>query len=150
MQGSTDPNRKLVSVTCYLDESATEGQIALLGGCVLDWNGFRRLDERWTKMLIPYAAHGITAIHMTDFVRPHGKHAGLYLEFKLHIFTRIVQIIRSLADYTVSVSILVDAFQRVFSKAPSIEILSPYGMAFIGLTQLNIKSICLPCWRLTA
>jgi len=91
MHGSSDQNLRVFPTTCYLDDSGLSGETAIVGGCVLNGKAFRRIDDRWKRLI---SRSKIDAIHMADFVRPHGKNVGMYPEFKLNLFTNIAKVIR--------------------------------------------------------
>jgi len=136
MHGSNASKRKMTALTCYLDESGLEKQTVLLAGCVLSKVSHIRLDERWRRLLYRYR---IDSLHMTDFVRPHGRYISMYPELKMALFTDAVTTIRSRADYTIAVDVSIPAYEKFYSQSCQREIISPYGIAFIGVTQYNVK-----------
>lgn len=136
MHGSDGQYKRMMAATCYLDDSGTEDRTVLLGGCIMGKDSFIRLEKRWLKLLSEFR---IESLHMTDFVRPHGQHIGMYPELKVALFTRAAKLIKSLAEYSVSVDVPLDIYRRLFSKEFQRNALSPYAMAFIGISQLNLK-----------
>jgi hypothetical protein len=140
MQQSNDPKRKaFVMATCYLDDSINESSdpspATLIGGLLLDRASFIRLDSRWRKML---REHRIESMHMTDFVRPHGKHVGKPREMKIALFRDATEIINSVKDYSISVSVLRSEYDQVFHSSGG-KMLGPYTIAFTMASQLNVR-----------
>lgn len=135
---SLSDNRRSVVFTCYVDDSGTEKQskIVVLGGCVLDRENFRRFDDRWSKMLRRYR---IGALHMTDFVRPFGKHVGMYPELKIALFTEAVKTINSRKDSSISVALRHAEYKESVPIEVYRKTIGPYGVAFIHLALFNAR-----------
>ena len=128
-------NRVTFAATCYLDGSSLETKAAILAGCVLDRNSFIRLERRWSKLLSDFR---IDSLHMTDFVRPHGRYIGMHREMKLALFADVVRIINTRKSYSIAVDVALDSYGRIFPPKFR-RLLSPHTIAFIGVSQYNLK-----------
>lgn len=76
---------------------------------------------------------------MKDFVRPNGRYVGMYPEMKIAFFTDVVKIINARKDYSISVDVPLSIYNRLFPRHFQREILSPHAVAFIGVSQYNVK-----------
>ena len=134
-QGHGDNARVLV---CYADDSGTEeaSQLVVVGGCLFDKDSFFRFQYRWKRLLHRY---GLDSLHMTDFVRPQGKHIGMYRELKIALFTEAVKIINTRKTYSISAAVDNPEFKVAVSTEFYRKYLGPYAAAFIGMAQMNSR-----------
>ncbi|MEO8097225.1 MAG: DUF3800 domain-containing protein [Acidobacteriota bacterium] len=139
MHQSEDPNLKAMVASCYLDDSGIEdaAQVTVLAGCVLGKDAFLKLSDKWAALLHRFR---IESLHMTDFVRPHGKHCSMFPEMKMALFSEVVKIINRQKTYSICASLKNREFREVCSRefgvAPP---LSPYSIAFIGVAIRNTR-----------
>lgn len=133
MHHSEDPERKSAAVTCYCDDSDSD-TLAFIGGPVFNRWSFLRFNEEWAWTLDYFK---IDFIHMNDFVRPHGKYAGMYPELKLALFTRLTKAIRHNRVYSISLAIPKTDFKELIAPDISRELMQPYTMAFFMAVMLN-------------
>jgi|SRR5665213_229672 len=135
MHQLSDSRCKALIFTCYMDDSGTDNQtaIALIGGSVFDRVGFLRLDTRWKKMLVE---HRIESLHMQDFVRPYGKHVGMFKEMKIALFRQAVKIVTQLRQYSISVAVDSSEHKDCFPEDVR-KVLGSYAIAFNMAAQLN-------------
>src|ERR1035438_5480984 len=87
---SEGEDRVVVGLTCYLDDAGSDGGSPLVtcGGPLMSRADFKEFSKRWGTMYGRNQFSGYTLeppLHMADFVG-HGKYAGLYPEFKRHLF----------------------------------------------------------------
>lgn len=135
---SDDPEKRSADVTCYLDDSGIEPdqKVAVIGGLVMRWEDFFRLDAQWKRVLKRYS---LESIHMVDFVRPNGKHCGMFPEIKKALFRELAEIIASRRDWGISVSVTHTEFVTAFSVPKVREVMDPYALAFIGAALINTR-----------
>lgn len=136
MQHSDDPDKACVVFDCYVDDSGTHEQsdIVVLGGIVLDRASFIRFNDKWRPMLRRYC---IDTLHMTDFVRPYGKHIGMYQELKIALFTEAVAIINACKLFSISVKVSHAPYRDSVPIEIYREHVAPYTSAFIYLARFN-------------
>ena len=67
---------------------------------------------------------------MTDFVRPFGKHVGMFPEMKIALFRDVAELINGHKLYSLSVSVRKEDFDSVLSDDVRKRLIGPYGMAF--------------------
>ena len=136
MHHSDDPKRACVVFDCYVDDSGTHEQsdIVVLGGIMVDRANFTRFDEKWRPMLHRYR---IDSLHMTDFVRPHGKHIGMLPELKIALFTEAVAIINARKVFSISVVVSHAPYRESVPIDIYREHAAPYTSAFIYLARFN-------------
>jgi hypothetical protein len=133
MHHSEDPERKSVAVTCYCDDSDSDA-LAFIGGPVFNRSSFIKFNQEWARMLHLYR---IDAVHMTDFVRPHGIHVGMHYEMKLALFTALTKAIRRNRLYSISLAIPKVDFKQLVAPDISKELMQPYTMAFFMAVMTN-------------
>ena len=119
-----------------MDDSGTHEQsdIVVLGAILLDRNVFIRLDKKWRAMLHRYR---IDSLHLTDFVRPYGKHVGMLPELKIALFTEAVAIINARKIMSISVAVNHAPYRDSVPVPVYREAVSPYASAFLYLARLN-------------
>lgn len=138
MHHSNDRDRQSAVLACYVDDSGTDNQspLVVLGACVLDRDAFIRFDKSWRKMLDQYR---IESLHMADFVRPHGKHIGIYPELKIALFRQVASIINRRKDSSFSILVSNAEFKKAIPHDMQGATIGPYAAAFIGLALMNSK-----------
>jgi hypothetical protein len=130
--------RKAFPVTCYLDESATDGNTptAVVGGVLLNSSGVASLDKHWGSMLDEFALR--PALHMKDFGL-HGRFASMSSQKKHTLFARAVEIIVEHRIYTLSATLDHDDYRNTFSEGTRFEH-SAYELCFIATALGNGKA----------
>ena len=138
MHYSDDPNKKSPIVTCYCDDSASHEQSrwAILGGALMNKPMFAQFDAEWEKVLEDFR---VEAIHMKDFIRPHGKHCTMYPELKMALFTKIAMLINHYKIYSLSIAIPQAEFNALLSKEIYRKFMGPYGLAFLATIAINCE-----------
>ena len=91
--------------------------------------------REWSPKLEHYGIFG--PLHMTDFVRPYGKHIGIHYELKLALFAELCKIINKYKVYSLSVAIPQVEFDARMPENVRQELLGPYALAFFCLALLN-------------
>jgi Protein of unknown function (DUF3800) len=134
MHHSDDADLETLAVTCYLDESATDGYTptAVVGGLLINKSHFLGLDGEWRSLLDEF---GLPAIHMKDF-GGHGRFGNLQPDVRSAIFTRIISIIRNHNICTLATT-LDHAQSRSLISLTVRKAMSPYGMCFIACVLGN-------------
>lgn len=141
MHHSDSPDRTTMALTSYYDDSGSDDSspITAIGGPVMSREDFLSFDNKWSALL---HRHRIPPpLHMTDFVRPHGKHIGLHKEMKLDLFAEAVGIINDHKLFSVSVGIPQLDFKLTLPKDARKQLLSPYTLAFFCAVMTN-QGVC--------
>ncbi len=130
MHHSYAPGRQTFALTAYFDDSGSDdlSPVTTIGGPVMSKDAFIDFGVAWEKLLDHYRIP--QPLHMTDFVRPHGKHVGIYHELKLSLFGEIAELINGHKLYSVSVAVGQDDFNSGLSDEVRKHLIGPYGMAF--------------------
>jgi hypothetical protein len=139
MHHSEDPNKKALALTCYLDESGTDKNndpnniTAVMGGIVLDKDGFLAFGRKWQKLLRDN--QNIKAIHMKEFGL-HGRLGHFNEEGKRVLFTEAANIVNRYKIQSIDVSINKKQFDNCVP-----EIIAKYMGGFYGFCfQLFVES----------
>lgn len=134
----TTPNQQAMVATCYLDDSGIEetAPVTVLAGCVLGKDAFLALSAQWSAMLRKFR---INSLHMKDFIRPHGKHCGMFREMKIALFTEAIQIINKRKTYSICTHLQNLVFRELYTNEGINPPLSPYALAFIGVAIRNTR-----------
>jgi len=129
---SYNPANKTFALTAYIDDSGSDDESALtaLGGVIMSRGAFKDFSKKWSKFLKSYRVP--EPLHMTDFVRPHGKHIGMHREMKLALFRDAAKVINDHKIYSVSVSVSKADFDSVLSAQVRHDVIGPYAMAFLS------------------
>jgi hypothetical protein len=137
MHQSDEESRQAAVVTCYLDESGThEGApIAVVGGLLLNQQGFQKLDEAWPQILTKSSI--LPPLHMSEFRRPNGRLAYVSVDQRRALFTDLVRVINENKIYSIAASLTAEHFQKYFDKQFRRETMSMYGMCFILCAHAN-------------
>jgi hypothetical protein len=132
MHHSNDPDLQSLIVTCYLDESATDGSTptAVVGGLLTNSSYFVGLDEKWSAMLDDDEFSLRPGLHMKDFGR-HGRFANMLPAKRSKIFTRAVEIIKEHNICTIAVTLEHDQYRAIVPHVVR-RSMSAYGLCFIG------------------
>ena len=134
MQDSDDPERHASVVTCYCDDSGSDAY-AFMGGPVLNRSMFLEFDHKWAKVLDEFRIE--PPLHMTEFVRPYGKHIGMHHELKLALFTKVTRLIRNHRIYSVSIGIPLIDFDSLVSSEIARKLARPFTMALMVVVIVN-------------
>lgn len=126
----------MLGLTSFLDDSVSQGEspITTIGGPAMSRISFKALAREWWPLLKKYRIS--PPLHMTDFVRPHGKYVTLYAEMKQSFFRDVVKIINRHKLYSISISIPQAQFGELMPEV-SKEIISPYALAFCCAVLMN-------------
>lgn len=137
MYQSSDPDRRTLPVTCYLDESGTHqsSTTAVVGGQVLNDKLLVKFERAWYDVL---NRHKIDPpVHMKEFGRPHGRFASLPDEKRQALFGDIALVINQHKIYSIAVIVNQPEFFEFFSVKSYKHLLGPYGLAFAVCCLLN-------------
>lgn len=137
MHHSDDPSRQALAVSCYLDESATDGSTptAVVGGLLLNASFYKNLDLEWGSMLTEFDL--LPALHMKDFGL-HGRFANIGADRLRAIFVRATSLIADHRIYTLSATLNHRDYQEAFSGLTR-QHHSAYEMCFIMAALGNGK-----------
>jgi hypothetical protein len=132
MNHSQSTHRKALSVTCYLDESATDGgtPTAVVGGLLLNEHDGFSLDRQWRDMLNEF---GLTVLHMRDFQAHRFDQSA-----KSRILSRATKIIADNRIYSLSAMLEHEDYRNSFSDETRRDH-SPYELCFILAALANAK-----------
>jgi hypothetical protein len=126
-------------ITCYLDESATDGGTpsAVVGGVVFNDSYFHAFDEAWRQLL---GRHHLTpAFHMKDFKR-NGRFASLGKRQRKLIFSEVVALVREYAILSLSSVLTVKDYNEVVDPFMQHNNgMSIYGACFLGCVSANVR-----------
>jgi hypothetical protein len=137
MHHSESPTHLTLALTSYLDDSVSDeaSNITAIGGPVMSKDEFLAFSPAWNEML---RLHRIPVpLHMTDFVRPHGKHAGMQSEMKLALFTEAARLINTHKLYSFAVTVPQVDFKRLLSPEVCKTVAGPYALAFFAAVIFN-------------
>jgi len=148
IQHSTDKTRKAVMISCYFDESGTDdlSPIAVLGGVVLQGDGFLWLDHAWGKMLVKHSIQ--PPLHMKEFGQ-HGRFKHLSHEQRRALFTDLTWIINDNKNASIGTILTTEQYKKHFLPFVSEKQLSVYGLCFLLAAMLmgrytEIEGYCTP------
>ncbi len=129
MHHSDTLTEQSVSLTCYLDESATDGgtPTAVVGGLVLNKSGFLFLDKKWKRMVDKFNLH--PALHMKDF-GSNGRYSAKTEDERRKVLTRAATIIKKANIYTIAATLEHEQYKSIFPSKMR-KVMSPYGLCFI-------------------
>ncbi len=139
MHHSEDPNKKALALHCYIDESGTDKNndpnniTAVMGGIVLDKDGFFAFDRKWQKLLRDN--QDIKAIHMKEFGL-HGRLGHFSEEGKRVLFTEAANIINRYKIQSFDVSLNKKQFDNCVPQVIAKHMGGFYGFCF----QLFVQS----------
>lgn len=139
MHQSEDPKRLASVVTLYLDESATDdaAPIAVVGGLLLNKEGFESLDEAFPKLL---KKHGVPPpLHIKDFRRPQGRLANVSDETKHALFMDLVPLINSAKLYSIAATLTTAQYKKHFEANFRKKGMGLYGVCFMMCAIINQK-----------
>lgn len=128
----------MLGLTCYLDDAGSDAGSAVVtcGGPVMSRADFKAFSKRWAKMYErnQFAGYSLQQpLHMVDFVGT-GKHAGLYPEFKRHLFLDVAKLINEHKLYSLSVAVSQTDFYNELSGDVRRNLMGPYAFAFFAIT----------------
>ena len=124
-------------LTSYYDDSGSDdlSPVTAIGGPVMLKEACIAFNTVWLKLLEQYRVFG--PLHMTDFVRPYGKHIGMHFELKLALFSEIARLINEHKVYSVSVGIPQPDFRAAMPEEVRKELIGPYALAFFCAVMIN-------------
>jgi len=124
-------------LTSYLDDSGSDdlSPLTAIGGPVMSKDAHQAFEGDWTKLLDRYQIP--PPLHMNDFVRPHGKHIGMYPEMKMALFREACDLINAHKLYSISVSIPQPDFGEAIPDEARKQLIGPYALAFFCAVMLN-------------
>jgi hypothetical protein len=130
MHHSDDPDLQALVVSCYLDESATDGStpIAVVGGLLINSLHFVGLDKKWRAMLDEFSLW--PGLHMKDFGRHH-RFAHMPPDKCESIFTRAAEIIKEHNICTIAATLEQDRYKALLSRGLR-RYASAYGLCFMA------------------
>ena len=133
---SEDTARRTLTVTSYMDDSGTDdnSNIAFIGGTLMNRSGFLSFEGYWNRILHDYR---LDSIHMTDFVRPYGRHIGMGQEMKLSLFSDVTKQINDHKIYSVAIGVAQADYRSLLSQHVHRRLIGPYGLAFLSAGVLN-------------
>ena len=136
MHHSTDPRRISLAVTCYCDDSGShdDSSTAVVGGTVMNKQGFIDLDHDWRRLLREFRLENI---HMKDFTRPYGRYCTMNREMKIALFTSVANIINKTKVYSVSIAVPNSDFRALFPPKVYSQFMGGYALAFFALVIAN-------------
>jgi hypothetical protein len=136
MHHSEDPNKETFAITCYLDESGTDGsdnKNAVMAGLLLNKTSFLSFDQDWSDLLRRKKIE--PPLHMKEF----GKHGRLkcfsYAE-RESIFTEVAEIINRHRIVSIASILNKDSFESYVHKKIR-ERLGFYGFCFHLCITIN-------------
>jgi Protein of unknown function (DUF3800) len=136
MHQSDAPGQAALSLTCYTDDSGSHenSQWVVVGSLLMHRALFLAFDVRWQDMLKDF---NIDHLHMTDFVRPHGRFSSWYSEMKIALFAEATKLINQHKAYSLGVAIQQEDFKALFSMEVYKKLLGPYAFAFMTTMLFN-------------
>jgi len=112
---SDDPNRQVLAVTCYLDDSGTDANApyTVVAGLLLNKYGLQIFEEVWPKLL---KYHGVKPpLHMKDFGKPKGLYSMWTYEQKFTLFADVISIINHLKIHSVAATLNQPQFNTIMN-----------------------------------
>ena len=97
-------------------------------------SGFLSFEGYWNRILHDYR---LDSIHMTDFVRPYGRHIGMGQEMKLSLFSDVTKQINDHKIYSVAIGVAQADYRSLLSQHVHRRLIGPYGLAFLSAGVLN-------------
>jgi hypothetical protein len=131
--------KALVLLKAYFDESGTHRNpgVTCIAGYVGTVDEWAPVETRWQELLAPYAQHGLTYWHQTDYRARDGQFAGIEPELSDIIFNALVRVIRDSELQVIWNGIDADAFDRVvppqFARAG--REFKPYELCFYWIIR---------------
>jgi Protein of unknown function (DUF3800) len=137
MHHSYAPGRQTYFLTSYMDDSGSDdlSPVTTIGGPIMSKDAFIDFSPKWSELLHKYRVP--QPLHMTDFVRPHGKHIGMHYEIKKSLFRDVSDLINDYKLYSLSVSVLRDDFNEDLPTEVRRLLIGPYGVAFFCVVLGN-------------
>jgi len=122
-------------VTCYLDESATDGGTpqAVVGGLQMNESHFLGFDPAWRSMLHELGLEPV--LHMKDFGR-HGRFSDKSPDDRRLIFERAVTLINKHKIYSFAATLEASQYKAIIGGTLRGNF-SIYGMCFVGTVLGN-------------
>jgi hypothetical protein len=132
-----DERLMLMGLTAYLDDSEAgdSASIVTIGGPLFSRIQHKEFSARWGATLLKYRIP--QPFHMTNFVRPHGTHIGMFPEMKLALFRDLARLINSHKYYSLSISVAQADFRNLLSPEVCKAVIGPYALAFWCAVLLN-------------
>jgi hypothetical protein len=130
MHHADDGDGAMTFLTSYYDDSGSEplAPITAIGGPVMSRERFKSFDQKWRALLDHYQIFG--PLHMADFVRPQGRHIGMYPEMKVSLFSKVSELINHHKLFSISISVPQADFRDRIPKEACKELIGPYSFSF--------------------
>src|SRR5438105_3809407 len=124
----------MVGLIHYLDDAGSDDGSPLVtcGGPVMSRANFKEFSKRWLKMYERNQFAGYLLkppLHISDFVG-YGKYAGLYPEFKRHLFIDVAKLINEHKFHSTAIAVSQTDFQQVLSASVRKRLIGQYAFAF--------------------
>jgi hypothetical protein len=132
MHHSYAPGRMIYALTSYLDDSGSDdlSPLTTIGGPVMSRVAFCEFNGQWGPLL---KRHRISwPVKMTDFVRPHGRYAGMYPELKMAFLREASKLINEHKLYSIAVEVAGPEFDAQLSEGVRKNLIGPYALAFFS------------------
>ncbi len=135
MTHSDDPRATLAAVTCYLDESATDGNTptAVVGGVLMNRGSFLGFDAAWKLFLGKFNLW--PAFHMKDF-GAHGRFGHFTPAERVSIFKEAVLLVNNYKIYSLAATLEHCEYREAVHPVVR-DGMSTYGMCFIAAVALS-------------
>jgi hypothetical protein len=130
-------DRKPVAVTCFLDESATDGSTpcAIVGGLLINEIGHKLFLEDWERFLDRFSLW--PGLHMKEFSKE-GRFGNRTVSERKGVFSRAVDIINEYKIYSLSCCLPNDIYNDVMSDEAK-KYHSQYQLCFLMAALANGK-----------
>lgn len=117
-----------MNFTAYFDESGThpESSVVVVAGALARAGRWDYFSQQWQGILTEY---GLDYFHMTDFAQRAGPYSGQSDEDRNLLFNRILAIVTMCVEFSVSIAVPVERFNRLFSGRTRRYCGGPYGLA---------------------
>ena len=136
---SQDKRERTSVISCYFDESGTDvSPVAVLGGLVLQGDGFLWLDGAWEKTLVKHSIQ--PPLHMKEFGRG-GRLRYLSTEKRRALFSDLVWIINDNKNVSIGAMLTTEQYKKHFLPLISAKQMSVYGLTFLLAAMLMGKQM---------
>lgn len=127
----------MMFLTSYYDDSGTDdlSPLTVIGGPTMPKDMADGLTDAWPNLLHLYRIEN--QLHMTDFVRPHGKNIGMHYEMKIAFFSEVARTINEHKQYSLSIVVPQADFKSLVPALARKEFMGPYAFAFFLAVMAN-------------
>jgi|HubBroStandDraft_6_1064221.scaffolds.fasta_scaffold75717_2 hypothetical protein len=125
------------NLVCSLDDSGSDdlSEITAIGGVVMSADAEDDFGSAWIKMLRPYRVD--PPLHLTEFIGPYGKYAGMYPELKKSLFNDVADLVQRFRLYSLSVTLRQQDFSSVLGDDVRRNLIGPYAFTFFSAVLAN-------------